>query len=117
MPLDTTNWPTIETEVTDEATALLVRARALVARGWCRGADARNPLGFKVGPYSRWASRWCMSGALDAAALIASDLDRRFARRRRRAAIDGEYLPEFNDRQTTVEPVLAAFDRAIAMGL
>jgi hypothetical protein len=57
-----------------------------------------------------------MSGALDAAALIASDRDRRNARCRLRAAIGGENIGDFNDHQETVEPVLAAFDRAIACG-
>jgi hypothetical protein len=55
-----------------------------------------------------------MSGALSAAALGISDLDRRRALHRLVAAIGGEILWQFNDRQETVEPVLAAFDRAIA---
>ena len=32
------------------------------------------------------------------------------------AVIGGQSLPRFNNRQETVEPVLAAFDRAIAFG-
>jgi hypothetical protein len=115
MPLDDTNWPTIETEVVDEATALLIRARALVARGWCRWTEARNLLGFQVSPYSRWASRWCPRGALKAARLGASQFDHNHALCRLVAAM-GEFIAEFNDRQETVEAVLAAFDRAIAAG-
>lgn len=112
MPLDDTNWPaTIEV---DEATALLVRARALVARGWCRGTEARTYFGYLVSPYSEWAVKWCMSGALEAAALIASDLERRRARCRLIDAIGGISIADFNDAQETIEPVLAAFDRAIA---
>jgi hypothetical protein len=117
MPLDQTNWPSTETEVTDEATALLIRARALVARGWCRGARASSLLGFRVSPYSSRAVAWCMSGALEAAALTESDLDRRRAHCRLRAAIGGISVADFNDTQETVEPVLAAFDRAIAAGV
>jgi hypothetical protein len=113
MPLDQTNW-TQPTEVVDEATALLIRARALVARGWCRGVPARNFIGFSVGPRSRHATAWCMSGALYAAALVESDLDRRNAQCRLIAAIGGGDITDFNDTQETVEPVLAAFDHAIA---
>jgi hypothetical protein len=127
MPLDQMNWTQIAGNdadeqaldgaiCTDPATDLLIRARGLLERGWCRGAHARNLIGFKVSPYSRHATAWCASGALYAAALIASDLDRRRANIRLIAAIEGEYLTDFNDRQRTVEPVLAAFDRAIAAG-
>jgi len=113
MPLDITNWPSSTTE-TDEATALLIRARALVARGWCRGAAARNRFGFRVCPLSSGAVAWCASGALEAAALVVSDLDRRHAWVRLRSAIGGASIHAFNDTQETVEPILAAFDRAIA---
>jgi hypothetical protein len=115
MPLDQTTWPSpiTESEITDEATALLIRARALVARGWCRGARARNFLGFAVSQYSRWATRWCASGALAAARLVASGVDYRRAQLRLIAAMGDEYIFDFNDRQRTVQPVLAAFDRAI----
>jgi hypothetical protein len=117
MPLDQTNWTPPDAEIVhDEATALLIRARALVARGWCRGASASGLLGFRVSPYSSRAVAWCMSGALEAAALIAADLDRHRARCRLLAAIGGVPVADFNDTQETVEPVLAAFDRAIAMG-
>jgi hypothetical protein len=115
MPLDQTNWPFPTTE-TDEATALLVRARGLLERGWCRGTSARNFLGFTVNSYSSRAVAWCASGALRVAGMMASDLTRRRARIRLVAAIDGEYLPDFNDRQETVGPVLAAFDLAISAG-
>lgn len=114
MPLDDTQWPI--TEVADETTTLLIRARALVARGWCRGVPARNFLGFSVSPRSRHATAWCMSGALCAAALVESDLDRRNAQCRLIAAIGGVSVADFNDTQETVEPILAAFDRAIAAG-
>jgi hypothetical protein len=33
MPLDSTNWAEIEI---DEPTALLIRAREFIERGWCR---------------------------------------------------------------------------------
>jgi hypothetical protein len=95
-------------------TELLIRARAFVSRGWCRGTEASNLLGFPVSPYSRHAVAWCASGALEAAQLWASDLEYRNAYLRLLAATGDELVSAFNDRQTTVEPVLAAFDRAIA---
>jgi hypothetical protein len=115
MPLDdTTNWS--DTTTTDETTALLIRARGLLERGWCRGADAKNFLGLPVSAYSILARAWCASGALLAARAGASDLNCRLAQIRMLVAVGGEVLHEFNDRQETVEPVLAAFDRAIAAG-
>jgi hypothetical protein len=112
MRLNQTNWREPETQI-DEATALLIRARALVARGWCQETNARNFLGFRVSPYSRWATSWCPSGAIRAARAGASGLDVDHAVRRLTAEM-GALIPVFTDRQKTVEPVLAAFDRAIA---
>jgi hypothetical protein len=116
MPLDSTSWSLpAEVSTDDEATALLIRARALLERGWCRRTAARNFFGFAVGPYSDRATSWCAGGALDAARLSASDLVLRRARNRLIAAIGGEALATFNDLQKTVEPVLAAFDKAIGL--
>jgi hypothetical protein len=112
MPLDGTNWRTETTD--DKATALLIRARGLLERGWCRGTLARNFLGFTVPAYSTSATRWCASGALTVAAMTDSDLVRRHARNRLVAVIGGGLLGHFNDSQETVEPILAAFDKAIA---
>src|SRR3984957_20543681 len=114
MPLDATNWSTTpETEI-DETTALLFRARGFLERGWCHDALACNFLRLQVSPYSRWAVAWCANGALEVARLTASDLVWRRAITRLVAAIGGESIWQFNDRQDTIEPVLAGFDRAIA---
>jgi hypothetical protein len=98
---------------TDETTALLIRARSYIARGWCRGAMAKNPVGNVVDPTDAHASAWCAWGALTVAGIsdihgIAANL---------LATAIGRYysISRFNDAQETVEPVLAAFDRAIAM--
>jgi hypothetical protein len=90
MPLDDANWPSSETEA-DEATALLTTARALVARGWCRGGSASDLFGFRVSPYSRRTVARCAGGALEAAAIVASDLDQRRAHCRLHAAITVTY--------------------------
>lgn len=61
MPLDDMNWLT-QTEV-DETTALLIRARGFIERGWCRGTEALTATGSMVQPTSDRAVAWCMYGA------------------------------------------------------
>src|ERR1700684_659982 len=99
----------------DETTALLIRARGLLERGWCRGAQALDANGISIDPMSERAIEWRAYGALVAAGLGNGDkTDPAF--RRSEDAIGGEYIARFNNRQESVEPVLAAFDRAIATG-
>lgn len=100
---------------TDETTTLLIRARALIERGWCRGANARDAKGSAIESQSKDATAWCAAGALFAAGLVPDDecwhhpVVRHF-----QAAIGGNRnIQGFNDDQETVEPILAAFDRAI----
>jgi hypothetical protein len=130
MPLDVTNWCSGDTAQvvaisgteqtrqggerppqTDPTTALLVRARSLLERGWCRKVLARNADGNRVEPTSIRAVAWCMYGAVDAA--VGAPVYTHPAFDRLRAAIGGEDIGGFNNRQETVEPILAAFDRAI----
>jgi hypothetical protein len=121
MPLDSTNWfapegrssseATPVTEV-DGTTVLLARARAFLARGWCRYTLARDALGLPVDSTSVDAVSWCAIGALDA---VGSDRSSRFsALGRLQGVIGSKDIVRFNDAQETVETVLAAFDRAIA---
>jgi hypothetical protein len=135
MPLDAANWFSDDTaqvatglgteqrrqagetpapSETDEVTALLIRARGYLERGWCRWAMAMGAYGYTTHPESDVAVAWCAYGALRAAGLN----DRGFAHHPvlvvLRAAIGGGDITLFNDSQETVEPVLAAFDRAIA---
>jgi hypothetical protein len=98
------------------ATEVLIQARALVVRGWCRGTLARNWFGRSVSPYPRRAVKWCASGALKAAAMTCSSQDHWLATCRLNGVIPDDDIVDFNDRQKTVEPVLAAFDQAIALG-
>src|SRR5262249_42977137 len=51
MPLDQTNWP--RTAPLDETTTLLIRARNLIQRGWCREAIARDADGDHGGAIRR----------------------------------------------------------------
>jgi hypothetical protein len=114
MLLDDTNWSVPSTEVIEETTALLIRARSFLVRGWCRGAHARDAADDEVMPTSERAVAWCMFGAL-----VAAGWDIRHTRHpayHRLSAATNDEGAAFNDRQTTVEPVLAAFDRAIAAG-
>jgi hypothetical protein len=56
----------INTEI-DETTALLIRARALLERGWCRGFLARDANKREIWPTEKEAVAWCAYGALIAA--------------------------------------------------
>jgi hypothetical protein len=114
MPLDTMNWPTTEI---DETTALLIRARGFVERGWCRGTLARDTAGREVGPTNERAVAWCAFRALLMVGVPYLP-GARFhpAYHRVNDAMNGEQIHRFNDRQEIVEPILAAFDRAIAAG-
>ena len=111
MPFDANIPPTTEI---DETTTLLIRARGFLERGWCRWMQAHDNIGISTEPTSKRAVAWCAFGALFAAGVPDSDLHP--AVRRLAAAIDGENICQFNNRQETVEPVLAAFNRAITMG-
>ena len=115
MPLDQTNWP--HTIPLDEATMLLIRARTFIQRGWCRDAIARDADGNQLGDArSDDAVAWCSVGALEATGVECSDPSYIPAIRRLEVAMRTECIARFNDNQITVDPVLAAFDRAIAAG-
>jgi hypothetical protein len=43
---------------------LLLAARGLVARGWCRGVDARDSAGAEVDPWDPAAVSWSLLGAI-----------------------------------------------------
>jgi hypothetical protein len=115
MPLDDSNFP--QTVEVNETTALLIRARGFIERGWCRGSLALDATGNAVDPTSERAVAWCANGALVALGVPWSPGDafeHHPAVRRLTVAIGGEFIGTFNNTQETVEPVLAAFDRAIA---
>jgi len=52
---------------------ILVRARELVAYGWCQGADAHDQDGEPVPPWSEKARQWSLLGALVAAVDLPSE--------------------------------------------
>ncbi|HXP05507.1 MAG TPA: hypothetical protein VN808_15415, partial [Stellaceae bacterium] len=56
-------------KVADDATALLIRARSFIKRGWCRHSAAVDENGVEVHPTSERAVAWCAIGALDAAGI------------------------------------------------
>lgn len=113
MPLDQINWPTVEI---DETTALLIRARSFIERGWCRWTQARDADGVGIDPISERAVEWCAYGALVAAGLRNGEYKGHSAVCRLIVAIGDDSIGSFNNEQETVEPILAAFDRAIAAG-
>jgi len=109
MPLDDANWPIVEV---DETTEILIRARGFLERGWCQNTLARDADGNAIKPISERVVAWCAIGAVDATRMP-WDTAAKMGLRRLEAAIGGKPINDFNDRQTTVGPILAAFDRAI----
>jgi hypothetical protein len=100
---------------TDAATNLLLRARSLLERGWCRDMGAVDENGVEVRATNERAVAWCLIGALDAAGIpyLYHQHGPHPAYQRLKDAIGEERPMDFNARQETVEPVLAVFDRAI----
>jgi len=104
--------------MTNEATDLLIRARGFIERGWCRDTYARDANGNPVDPCDKCAVSWSLTGAIRAAG-GAPDIET--AQQVRKCLMDAvgpgwKSFFEFNDRQESVKPILAAFDRAIAAG-
>jgi hypothetical protein len=98
-------------------TALLIRARSFLERGWCREAAAVDMDGCEVDPTDPNAISWCAYGALMAAGIPDDGTDdSAFVRLDKEMCDEGlgaDSVGHFNDAQETVEPILAAFDRAI----
>lgn len=101
--------------MTDEATDLLIRARSFIERGWCQNAVALDDNHRPCGVTDERAVAWCAHGALVASG-VEPGAKTHPAMIRLCAAMGDSIIGNFNDRQETVEPILAAFDRAIAAG-
>ena len=105
------------TQDTDETTALLIRARGFLERGWCRGNFARDAEGRPTNPTDQHAVMWCPQGALIVSGLpLDKDWPDHPAVERLEDAMGCYSIGRFNAQQETVESVLAAFDRAISQG-
>lgn len=95
---------------------VLHRCRDLVARGWCREADARDASGREVNPSSAEAREWSVLGAL---ARVAGDratlVELEQAVLSFGSATGAGSLRQWNDaRGRTQVQVVAAFDQALA---
>jgi hypothetical protein len=62
-----------ESELHHQASQILLEARALVLRGWSRGAAARDGEGRPVDPSHPAARSWSLPGAVAAASAKVSD--------------------------------------------
>lgn len=109
--------------MTEEVRRLLTYARALIEKGWTKGASARNAARASVSEYSAAACAFCTIGALRRAYLdchaFAGELyaatdaltDQLPARRR---GLGRATILQYNDnRQRTKEEILALFDAAL----
>jgi hypothetical protein len=99
-----------------DATELLIKARALVERGWCRGKLAVDANGEEVDVASEQAVAWDAIGAIRLLEISMGHRPASEALRRLTIAVGPiwKWVGAFNDDQESVYPILAAFDRAIA---
>lgn len=88
----------------------LKKVRALIVRGWTRGAYARDIHGIPVKETHRSAVRWCTVGAIRK--VTPDDIDLRI---KMCDAIRPHYLgiTEWNDAQKDKRVILRAIDRVI----
>jgi hypothetical protein len=98
-----------------EILKVLVRAKNLIAKGWCRGADARDENNRPIPPTDRRACKFCARGA------VRRCIEPGMGHRESSVfnillqSIEGEYysLVTFNDSRRDRRPVLSAFRKAI----
>ena len=98
-----------------ETAKILKKARALIAKGWCRGAYAKTKTGRRTSRLDKDACRFCSLGAIHRAIGPrgkAGQFER--ATDALLGVIGDKAIPSWNDSQTNKRPVLRAFDRAIA---
>lgn len=92
----------------------LIKARAKIEKGWCKGTEAQNENGRPVPPDSAEAVAFCIFGATPGAAL--PPLRTALRVRLRRPPWDPASLADYNDRPwRTKDEVLSLFDEAIAL--
>ena len=109
-------------EIREKTVQVLQQARQRLQRGWCRKVFAETAAGYRVPPYDQDACRWCLSGAVKAAAgdgsppFCVAEAEDELRRTIESSYPDHpcwEYIPNFNDEQDSVEPVLAVVDKTI----
>jgi hypothetical protein len=95
---------------------ILKAARELLAMpgAWTKGHYAKNSSGYQVYPFEPEAACFCSYGAMSRFAAEGGTANLHAAEDAVRAQVPNGDLIGFNDAQESVEPVLAAFDRAIA---
>jgi hypothetical protein len=101
------------------AVEILRYARALLAKrgGWTKGSNARDKRGLSINATDANACKFCAFGAIYRSNY---DLNRETSTSPVETLLlkafdkEGFGLAGFNDRQTTVKPVLALYDKAIA---
>lgn len=91
---------------------VLVRALALIKRGWTRGVDARDKNGYAIDCKAERACAWCARGAIYAAggdSIVLTAFENYGIPRNLR----GTAITSFNDTRRDKRPILAAFRRVI----
>ena len=101
---------------TNQLVSDLRAARRLVKRGWTRNAWARSRDGRAVHQFSRVAVRFSLSGAIYRVTTYPPSSGQDcYSVLIKAIGCRSEGLANWNDRQKSKRPVLAAFDRAIVM--
>lgn len=90
---------------------VLVKARKLIEKGWCKNVDARNAKGESVSTKSSKAVQWCILGALNC---VTTDFDDYYKAEDLLYHCAQMPLSMWNDLpQRIKEEVLRLFDEAI----
>lgn len=97
---------------------ILIGARENLKLGWTKGCFARSAKGAPVETYSSEATCWCLIGAVRVSAyrLYQSGKTRIPASKALtvlQSIVPGGHVASFNDKQTSVDDVLALIDQAI----
>jgi len=91
----------------------LEKVKARLTAGWCQGSWALNANGMAVESTSPTACKWCLMGAIYSLGL--PYMGRAIITKRLEDLLPEELLlTEFNDYQTSRDPILALIDKAIA---
>ncbi len=106
MPFDGKELPQVAQD--------LLATRSFLEKGWCKNALARNAAGWSCRTSAPQATQWCVNGALEAA--VRSDWGR-FCKAHSLLKSIHSQPHAFNNKQTSVEPVLEFVDQAIALAM
>ena len=90
----------------------LIKARALIEKGWAQGAFAKDKYGETVGTTDPTACQWCATGAL--MAIVGKEARYSYCVKLLEEILQQSIIIFNDSRCRTKEEVLALYDKAIA---